>query len=238
MDIYTRSERLKSLRRFLVFSSIACIILAIYVHESLGQAKARDAEILGDTNTKITDESQNTSQGSSSDQDLAAPVESSGGQDSQNISGQGQSDTQNAGVKKSGTKDNPVPHSKSTDKGEKNSSSKQKSDADSQEDKIYVHLIINTGEKNYTYQERIRKNATVLELLQKASAWEKFSLVYQDSAYGVFIESIQGVKNDGPKNLYWMFKVNGKMASVGASSYKLKDKDTVEWDFMDTSNMF
>ena len=44
---------------------------------------------------------------------------------------------------------------------------------------------------------------------------------------GEFVESINTVKPD--KKHFWEFFVNGKPSSVGAGSYKPKDKDKLEW---------
>jgi hypothetical protein len=44
-----------------------------------------------------------------------------------------------------------------------------------------------------------------------------------------FITSINGKAQDAKKNLYWMYKVNGKVANVGAGDYKLKSGDKVEF---------
>lgn len=43
------------------------------------------------------------------------------------------------------------------------------------------------------------------------------------------ITAINGVKQDDAQKVYWMYKVNGEMASVGASQYILKDGDRVEF---------
>jgi hypothetical protein len=55
---------------------------------------------------------------------------------------------------------------------------------------------------------------------------------------GVFIDEIQGIKNDTSNNMYWMFYVNNKMAEVGVSAYRLSDNDVVEWKYEDTSNIW
>ena len=46
-------------------------------------------------------------------------------------------------------------------------------------------------------------------------------------SFGYFVTSINGVAGDGPK--YWIFYINGKSASVGASSYITKNSDRLTW---------
>jgi hypothetical protein len=46
-------------------------------------------------------------------------------------------------------------------------------------------------------------------------------------SFGYLVTSINGVAGNGPK--YWTFYVNGKEASVGASSYITKDSDKIMW---------
>jgi len=46
-------------------------------------------------------------------------------------------------------------------------------------------------------------------------------------SFGYFVTSIDGVAGNGPK--YWTFFVNGKEASVGASSFVTKNSDRITW---------
>lgn len=50
----------------------------------------------------------------------------------------------------------------------------------------------------------------------------------QDSAYGEFVTSINGVSADSSKE-YWAFYVNGAYANEGAGTYKAKAGDSFEW---------
>lgn len=43
------------------------------------------------------------------------------------------------------------------------------------------------------------------------------------------VVSINGRKADSPKQEYWAFYVNGKLAPVGPAEYKTKEGDKVEW---------
>ncbi len=46
-------------------------------------------------------------------------------------------------------------------------------------------------------------------------------------SFGYLVTSINGIAGNGPK--YWTFFVNGKEASVGASSYVTKNSDKITW---------
>ncbi len=44
-----------------------------------------------------------------------------------------------------------------------------------------------------------------------------------------FVTAIDGVANDGDRDLWWQYWVNGDYASVAANKYSLNDSDTIEW---------
>lgn len=74
-------------------------------------------------------------------------------------------------------------------------------------------------------------NTTVFEALKKQSESKNFDLKYSnDSRYGVFVESINGVKN-GTDNKYWQYYVNDKLGEVAADKKEVKAGDKVEWRF-------
>lgn len=61
------------------------------------------------------------------------------------------------------------------------------------------------------------------------SAVEIDNIEYQDYGgdLGIFVQSINDAKPTG--NKFWLFKVNGKGADVGISSYKVQDGDKIEF---------
>lgn len=50
----------------------------------------------------------------------------------------------------------------------------------------------------------------------------------QSSSYGEFVTAINNVAG-GTNNTYWDYYINGKLANVGAGSYKLAGGEKVEW---------
>ena len=51
---------------------------------------------------------------------------------------------------------------------------------------------------------------------------------------GKMIVSINGFKN-GTDGKYWQYWINGQYAQIGASSYKPKPNDSIEWKFSNDS---
>ncbi len=71
------------------------------------------------------------------------------------------------------------------------------------------------------------KGKTALELL---TAKVNGQLEVKDSSLGKMVESIDNLKN-GTDKRYWMYSINGSLASVGADSYKCNDTEVIEWRF-------
>jgi hypothetical protein len=74
--------------------------------------------------------------------------------------------------------------------------------------------------KTISYDGQDGKNA--LELLKVDHKVET-----QDSSLGSFVTSIDDTANTD--NSYWMFYVNGELASSGADSYVTKNGEKIEW---------
>jgi hypothetical protein len=68
------------------------------------------------------------------------------------------------------------------------------------------------------------ENETALELLQKTETAK-----IKGSGANAYVTQIgDRIASDGKKE-FWAFYVNGKLADVGAGSYKLKNGDTIMW---------
>ena len=46
-----------------------------------------------------------------------------------------------------------------------------------------------------------------------------------ESEYGLFVDTVDGEYADGSKNEYWLYTVNGEMASYGVDQQPIEDKD-------------
>jgi len=83
--------------------------------------------------------------------------------------------------------------------------------------------------KNYRITPK--KSSTVFSLLEELAKREDFevkSTIYP--GMGVFIESINGVKN-GTDGRYWQYWVNDKLGEVAADKKEIKGGDKIEWRF-------
>ncbi len=95
------------------------------------------------------------------------------------------------------------------------------------EEKISVSLkiISNKDEKSYELNN-ILKESTVFDVL-KNNADIKYNNNY---SFGVFIESINGIKN-GDEEKYWQYYINNVLGDVAADKKTLEDKNSIEWRF-------
>jgi len=95
-----------------------------------------------------------------------------------------------------------------------------------------VDYRINKGEKEIeNYQVTPKEGSTVFSLLEELAKREHFKV--ESTIYlgmGVFIESIDGVKN-GTNGKYWQYWVNDKLGEVAADKKGIKGGDRVEWRF-------
>ncbi|MFA6322105.1 MAG: DUF4430 domain-containing protein [Candidatus Buchananbacteria bacterium] len=99
-----------------------------------------------------------------------------------------------------------------------------------------VSLIIDfgSGQKKSFSVPAISEKTTVFNLLQAVLSKNKIDLGFKDYGgdMGVMIESIDSIKNNGQAGRYWQYWVNGRYASLGASSNYIKAGDLVEWKYV------
>lgn len=67
-------------------------------------------------------------------------------------------------------------------------------------------------------------NKTALTVLQ-----EKNDVKTQDSQFGVYVDSINGIQNDNEN--FWIPYVNGQMSNISPDQYNCQTGDKVEWRF-------
>ncbi|MBK5215473.1 MAG: DUF4430 domain-containing protein [Candidatus Pacebacteria bacterium] len=82
------------------------------------------------------------------------------------------------------------------------------------------------------YDIEIKKDSSLIEVMKKIELESinenKFSFKYTDNySLGSFITEINGAR--GTPGKYWIYYVNGELASVGVSNYILKDGDIINW---------
>ena len=100
---------------------------------------------------------------------------------------------------------------------------------------IVVSLRLDLGERNIKTFNNIQlgEEKTVFALLKKVTQENNLELSFKEYPdLGVFIESIDKMTNDPKNNKWWQYWVNGEYGQVGASLYKLKNGDIVEWKYI------
>jgi hypothetical protein len=85
-----------------------------------------------------------------------------------------------------------------------------------------VNLVSNVQHQVIQISYHGQDGTNALELLKKHA-----SITAKHYSFGDMVTAIDGTAGSGPK--YWTFYVNGKEASVGASSYVTKDTDNIAW---------
>ncbi len=98
--------------------------------------------------------------------------------------------------------------------------------ASATEKKISVNF--SAGDKKYSLA--VSAGSSIYDAMNILASTTDFS--FKASFYpglGYFIDEINGIKNQSGE--YWTLYVDGSYSNVGASSYKLKDGDSVEWKY-------
>ena len=57
---------------------------------------------------------------------------------------------------------------------------------------------------------------------------------YEVTEEGGFISAIEGIEQDLDAERYWLYYIEGEMASVGAADYELQEGDQIEWRLEDS----
>jgi hypothetical protein len=80
---------------------------------------------------------------------------------------------------------------------------------------------------------------TAFELLSNPAAMPALSVQSEGSGDGVYVTAIDNVVQDSGGNQYWwVYAVNNAEPTVGANAYKLKDGDSVAWDYKHITSGF
>lgn len=90
---------------------------------------------------------------------------------------------------------------------------------------------IHNGETTDTLALAAPGDITVADALTRLVREEQLIMETKDfgAPLGVFIESLNGVKNDPPTDRYWHLYINGALSPVGASSARVHSGDTMTW---------
>lgn len=96
--------------------------------------------------------------------------------------------------------------------------------------KIEVLISIEENEISNLKAIKIDSGKTAFDALLKFTEENNIIIETKEYEVGIFIESIGGVKN-GQDGKYWMYYINGKLASVSADKQKISDGDKIVFKF-------
>jgi len=81
-------------------------------------------------------------------------------------------------------------------------------------------------------QQTVTYGTTALQALKQASTINPcFQHKTTMTSWGPSLTKICNIDRNHAKKAYWMFYVNGELASVGASAYRLKNNDSIEFSY-------
>ncbi|EKD49156.1 MAG: hypothetical protein ACD_63C00252G0004 [uncultured bacterium] len=94
-------------------------------------------------------------------------------------------------------------------------------------------LVLDFGGKkdNAEYKVELTKELTAFDVLSKIANEKGFTVESSKSDFGVYIQSIDGVKEDKKTSSFWTFTVNGEMAQEAADKTKVKSNDKIEFKY-------
>lgn len=91
-----------------------------------------------------------------------------------------------------------------------------------------TNAVFKVGEK--TYSVDIAAGETVIDAMRTLASTTDFTYTSRDyPGLGVFVDSIDGIKNAG--GMYWILSVNGATSASGVSATTLKTGDVIEWKY-------
>ena len=92
-------------------------------------------------------------------------------------------------------------------------------------DVFNIGIIVYDKNQNVVYEKE--ETVNIENLLEALESIDDLKIEKEESQYGAFITSINGIKQEDP--YYWNYYVNGDYATVGISSYKINDNDKFEF---------
>ena len=102
-----------------------------------------------------------------------------------------------------------------------------------QEGEKDVSVKITYAENSFSYDVKT-DSTTVLELLKEMDKEYELLLETESSAYGEFITSLKGVKQDEEKGYYYVYTIKGLDFASGVSTQTIKDGDVIEFKYLQT----
>lgn len=98
---------------------------------------------------------------------------------------------------------------------------------------VTVTMLVSSpaGEQEVSYDSELvlPEGSTVID----AFSITGLNVVVEDSEYGAFVTSINGIENAGTKG--WTYTLNGREIQESAGNQILQNGDTIEWTYIDSA---
>lgn len=100
-----------------------------------------------------------------------------------------------------------------------------------------VSTTYNLQSKTYELKANdypISSSTTVYNLMQFASADFRQPFLFETKDYGnmgLFVNSINNLKNNNQTGEYWIYYINDESAKIGISNYIIKPNDIITWKY-------
>ncbi len=102
-------------------------------------------------------------------------------------------------------------------------------DNSSKSSQIRVSIDFGDG-RTFSQNYEISDSQNPYSSLVKLAAEKNLEMGIKEYDFGVFVESIDGVKGSSEKA--WIYFVNGKSGTIAADQYQLSAGDLVEWKYI------
>jgi len=99
------------------------------------------------------------------------------------------------------------------------------------EETVSVSTIVNNGSIQQTYSSEVTSGSTAIDVLLNVAETNGFEVKTTEYDFGILVDSIDGTAGNAASNTYWIYYVNDASATVGASSYKVVEGDSILWKF-------
>lgn len=96
------------------------------------------------------------------------------------------------------------------------------------EEVISVNLLV----EGIRYEVSVASGSNVYDVMVQAQ--EDSILHFKGSEFsrlGILIEEINGIRQNSRTGEYWIYYINGRMAKIGVSGYKLQENDVISWRY-------
>lgn len=101
-----------------------------------------------------------------------------------------------------------------------------------------VTVVLSNAGREEKLRVFVVPGEAVITAMERAQSLGLAALETKDfgGELGVFVEAINGIRNDAASSKYWTLYINGERSNVGASLEIVQPGDTVTWKFENINN--